>query len=470
MKNSELCFLSIGELSRLIAKKQISPVDVVKSLLERIDRLDKRLNAYITVLREESLEAARKAEQAIAAGNRIGPLHGIPIALKDLCYTKGVRTTAGSKVLADFVPGYDCTLVERFHEAGAIILGKANLHEFALGATNENPHYGNALNPWDTGRITGGSSGGSAAAVAASLASGAIGSDTGGSIRIPSSLCGIVGLKPTFGRVSKYGVLDLCWSLDHVGPMTRTVEDAAMILQATAGYDPNDPSTSRLPVPNYTRSLRKGVQGLRVGLPSQYFFEELNPDVSAAVNEALNVLRGLGAADSQVSLPHASLGPRVTWTIISGEAASVHRKWLNERAADYGSDVRARLELAQFTLATQYIQAQRVRRLIRDDFQKAFRQVDVIVTPSTPITAPKVGERQVLLAGRLVTELTGLGRFASPINGAGLPALTLPCGFTSAGLPIGLQIIGRPFDEATVLRAAYAYEAATDWHKRRPQL
>jgi aspartyl-tRNA(Asn)/glutamyl-tRNA(Gln) amidotransferase subunit A len=470
MKAEELCFLTIAELSPLIKKRQVSPVELAQATLERIERLNERLNAYITVCPEEALGAAREAERAILAGNYLGPLHGIPIALKDLYNTKGIRTTSGSKILADFVPAEDGTVVERLKKAGAIIPGKTNLHEFALGATSENPHYGPSRNPWDTARITGGSSGGSAAAVAASLAIGAMGSDSGGSIRIPACLCGIVGLKPTYGRVSRYGTTPLCWSLDTMGPLARSVEDAALMLGAIAGHDPRDPSSSRTPVPDYTSNLAGGVKGLRVGLPREYFFETLEDEVREAVGEAIRVLEGLGASPVEASLPRAERGIEIAWLIIAGEAASIHQEWFRTRADEYGEDVRLRLEMGQFLTATQYLRAQRARRVLKRDFLEALKEAHVILTPTIPLPAPRIGERSLMLGGKKVMPFTGLGRFTAPINPAGLPAISVPCGFAPPGLPLGLQIVGRPFDEETVLRAAYAYEASTDWHQKRPEL
>ena len=470
MAEQELCFLTIGEMAPLIKKRQVSPVEVTRSVLGRIEKFDGHLNAYITVCTEEALGAAREAERDILAGNYLGPLHGIPIALKDLYYTKGVVTTVGSKFLSEFFSTEDGTVAERFKKAGAVLTGKTNLHEFALGATGENPHYGPSRNPWDEERITGGSSGGSAAAVAASLATGAMGSDSGGSIRIPACLCGIVGLKPTYGRISRSGAAALSWSMDTMGPMTATVEDAAMVLQAVAGHDPRDPSSSRAPVPDYTRHLREGVKGLKMGIPGEFFFETMENEVRGAVDEAIRVLKGLGAMTVGVSVPNAKRGSQIAWGIISGEAISIHEKWLKTRAHEYGSDVRLRLEMAQFLPASVYIKAQRARSVLTREFREALKNADVIITPTMPLAAPKIGERNLNIGGMVVSGFAGLGRFTAPINPSGFPAISIPCGFTSSGLPMGLQIVGRPFDEETVLRAAQAFESATDWHLRRPQL
>ncbi|MFQ5861006.1 MAG: amidase, partial [Dehalococcoidia bacterium] len=306
MKATELCYLSIAELAPLLAGRQLSPVELVTALLERTEHLEPTLNSYITLLRDEALEAARQTERELAAGEPKGPLHGIPIALKDIIYTRGIRTTGGSKILADFVPHHDATCWTRLREAGAILMGKLNCHEFAWGATSVNPHYGDAHNPWDPSRITGGSSGGSGSAVASGEAVAALGTDTGGSIRMPGSLCGIVGLKPTYGRVSRFGVIPLSWSLDHIGPMCRTVEDCAIMLQALAGHDPRDPGSRNEPVPDYRQALTGDIAGLRIGVPREFFYDGLHPEVEQAVRQALKALEGLGARLEEVSTPWAS--------------------------------------------------------------------------------------------------------------------------------------------------------------------
>ena len=469
MNAAEPCFLTISELSRQIARRQLSPLEATRSVLERIERLDKRLNSYITVMRDEALREAAAAEKAIP-GNYLGLLHGVPLSLKDLFCTKGVKTTAGSKVLADFLPQEDATVVARLRAAGAIIVGKTNMHEFAYGPTNDNPHYGPVHNPWDLERIPGGSSGGSAAAVAASLCMGSLGSDTGGSIREPASFCGIVGLKPSYGRVSRHGVLPLSWSLDHAGPMTRTVEDAALIFRAIAGHDPKDPTSSPAAVPDYTQALSGDIRGLRLGIPGEHFFEEIDAEVAAAVSRAITALEGLGARAEPVSLPHARHAPTLLWAIVGGEAASYHEPFFKTRAHDYGGDVRASLEVAQFIPASHYVKAQRVRSLLRHEFLEALRRVDVIVAPTSPVTAPRLGEREIKIGERMVKLPLHLGRLTCPFNLAGLPAISIPCGFIAAGLPIGLQLAGRPFDEEMVLRVAHAYEVNTEWHQMRPKM
>jgi aspartyl-tRNA(Asn)/glutamyl-tRNA(Gln) amidotransferase subunit A len=473
--------LSIAEASCLIRDRKLSPVELTNASLALIEALEPRLNAFITVTGEQALAAAREAEKAIAAGEYRDRLHGIPVAIKDILGMAGVRMTAASKILADNVSAEDAEATARLKSAGAVILGKLNLHEFAYGATGVNPHYGPARNPWDTERITGGSSSGSAASVASGECFAALGTDTGGSIRIPASLCGIVGLKPTYGRVSKRGVIPLSWSLDHIGPLTRTVEDAALVLQAIAGHDPLDESSSERDVPDYIAALRDGVTGLRVGVPKEYFFDKVDPTVESAVRGAIQTLSDLGATVVEVSLPHIADLPGALMAIQLPEALTYHKHWLAERAQDYGEDVRYRLELGANYTAVHYVQAQRLRELALQAWrQDVFSKVDLVATPTTPIPATPIEQ------GDLQTTLN-LIRFTNPVNLLRLPAISLPCGFTArparpegraeprgsgsaVGLPIGLQLIGRWWDEATVLRAAHAYEQATDWHKRRPPL
>jgi aspartyl-tRNA(Asn)/glutamyl-tRNA(Gln) amidotransferase subunit A len=467
---SELCFMTAAQLGGIFRNHQASPVDLVTAMLERIDHLNSRLNAYLTVMADEALAAARQAERDIRAGNYRRPLHGIPVALKDLYWTKGVRTTAGSKVLADWAPAEDATTVIRLKEAGAIIIGKAHLHEFAMGPTNINPHYGPARNPWDTDRVPGGSSGGSGAAVAASLATTAMGSDTGGSIRIPASLCGITGHKPTYGLVSRYGVLTLSWSLDHAGPMTKTVEDAALMMNALAGYDPKDPASANRPVSDFRDALDGKLRGLRIGLPRRHFFDELDPEVQWAMDDAIELIEGLGAAVTEVDFSHVQYVPATSMTISWSEAAAYHERFVG-RLDEYGSETRSRIELGRTILATDYLRALRTRRLIGEEFAAIMERVDLLVTPTIRIPAPRIdecGEKLGMTGGADVRMV--LSALTRPFNVTGAPALTVPCGFTANGLPIGLQIVGRPFDDMTVLRLGHAYQLATAWHKRMPPL
>ena len=461
---SDVHWLKIAEVAKLIAARELSPVELTEALLRRIEGLDHRLNAFITVDGDVAVAAARIAADEIAKGDATAAIHGVPFALKDIFGVAGVRMTAGSKILAENKASEDAEATARLKAAGAIILGKLNLHEFAFGATGVNPHYGSARNPWDLERITGGSSSGSGASVAAGECPAALGTDTGGSIRIPASLCGIVGLKPTYGRISKRGVLPLSWSLDHVGPMTRTVEDAAILLQALAGRDTGDGSTSDEPVPDYNQALREGVQGLRIGLPRQFFFENVDPEVESAVRTAIGLLKEMGAVVLEVDVPLISEIPGGVTAIMLPEALAYHQKWMADRPDDYGDDVRYRLELGATYLAVHYVQAQRLREIAVGAWrEQVFSKVDLIATPTTPITARPIEEGDLQVTFNLI-------RFTNPLNFLGVPAISVPCGFTVEGLPIGLQLAGRWWDEAAVLRAAHAYERATDWHRRHPPL
>jgi aspartyl-tRNA(Asn)/glutamyl-tRNA(Gln) amidotransferase subunit A len=467
---NDLAFLSLSETSALLERREVSPVEVVHQVLDRIERLDKHLNTYLTVLRDQALLAAEAAEKTIHAGVYLGPLHGVPIGLKDFFYTKGVKTTVGSKTLATHVPAFDGTVAERLKRAGAILVGKHNTDEFGLGVTTENFHYGPTRNPWDPGRVAGGSSGGSAAALAAGLCHGAIGGDTGGSIRIPAALCGIVGLKPTYGRVSRWGEEGLVWSLDTAGPMARTVEDVAILLGAIAGWDPKDPTTRQLPVPDYRSSLREGVRGLRLGLVREYFGERVDSEVREAVAAAVKVLEGLGATVMDVSWPHVRYGLPVHLTLVLTGAAAYHRKRMRTQADDISPEVRTFIEMGQFITAADYLKAQQVQSLIKMEYDRAMGQVDVMVTATTPITAPQIGARWAGVQGEQEGTPTwhNLYRFTFPFNLCYAPTISVPCGFDRVGLPIGLQLSGKPFHELTVLRAAHAYEQATAPKSRRP--
>ena len=470
MDTRDLCFASIAEAAKLISSGEISPVDLVGAHLARIAQTDGRLNSFVTLLGDEAVAAAADAESAIRSGNYLGPLHGIPIGLKDLYDTKGVRTAVGSRILRDRVPEADAAVTERFKEAGAIIVGKLQMHEFALGATSENPHDGPAHNPWDTDRMTGGSSGGSGSAVAAGQVMGALGSDTGGSIRIPAALCGIVGLKPTFGRVSRRGVYPLSWSLDTAGPMTRTVRDAALILNAIAGYDSRDPSSSDTAAEDFTASLDRGVSGMRIGAPQEFFYDVIDPEVKEAVSRAALVFEEFGASVDEVSIPVLEHSLPISNTILITEAAEVHIDHLRERPDELGDDVRARFALGAMTPARDYIKAQRARVAYNRSMADTMERYDLLLAPTMAIGAPRLGERTVSVGNRQEPALALLSRLTRPFNITGAPTVSVPCGFTSSGMPMGIQIAGRAFDEATVLRAANAYEQATDWHKQRPAL
>ncbi len=470
MVNTEpLYYRPISELAPLIKTGALSPVDLTLAFRTRIEALDPQLNAFITLFWDGALAAARQAEQEIQEGLYRGPLHGIPVALKDLVYTRGARTTGGSKVLQGFLPGEDATIVDKFRAAGAIFLGKTGMHEFAYGPTGINPHFGPAHNPWSLGRITGGSSSGSAAAVAAGLCSAAIGSDTGGSIRIPASLCGIVGLKPPYGRVSRYGVLPLAWSLDHVGPMTRTVEDAALVLNAIAGYDPKDPASASAPAPDFAQGLRTGVRGLRVGVVKDYFFQRLDPEVGGAVLQAANILAEQGALVEEVALPLVHQASLISAPILQSEASAYHLPFLRARGEEYSADVRLRLLAGLAVTGPMYLNAQRARALMTQRALALLERVDLLLTPTTPIAATAFDEVSVTLEQRTETIANALTRLTCPFNLTGFPAISVPCGFTRSGLPIGLQLVGRPWDEAMVLRAAYAYEQSTGGQGSHPQ-
>ncbi|OLD38501.1 MAG: hypothetical protein AUI57_06820 [Candidatus Rokubacteria bacterium 13_1_40CM_2_68_8] len=469
-ETNELCWLSMADLGRMIATKEVSPVEVVRAHLDRISALDARLRAFITVCADSALQSARASEADLMAGKVAGPLHGVPWAPKDLYSTKGVRTTGGSKILGDSVPAADATVVARLGAAGAIVLGKLNMHEFAYGPEGLNAHYGDARNPWDARahRITGGSSSGSGAAVAAGLAPGSLGSDTGGSIRIPASLCGITGLKPTYGRVSRAGVLPLAWSMDHVGPMTRTARDCALMLNAIAGYDPADPTTSVLPVPDYTAALTGDVKGLRVGLLCAHFTDVAAAEVRAAVEAAAEQLERAGAILDEVNLAGVLHVAAASAAIVASEALAYHAGWMRSRPQDYQPDVRERLRMGAFVSGAHYVRAQQLRALVRSEIDEALAKRDVLLAPATPIPAPVLGERETTLGDGTSDVRAALIRLTRPFNYSGHPAGAAPCGFTAGGLPIGLQIVGRPFDEATVLRVVDAYQRLTDWHTRRP--
>jgi aspartyl-tRNA(Asn)/glutamyl-tRNA(Gln) amidotransferase subunit A len=470
MAINELCTLPASHLATLLRKREVSPVELLASVLARVDRYEPQLNCFVSLLREEAMAAARLAESEIRSGAYRGPMHGIPVGLKDIFDVAGVKTTASSRILADNVASGDSGVARLLKQAGAVILGKTNLHEFAFGVTTNNPHYGPTRNPWDTARVPGGSSGGSGAAVAASLCTAATGTDTGGSIRIPASLCGIVGLKPTFGRVSKAGVTPLAWSLDHAGPLTKSVEDAAIFLQAIAGYDRDDPTTVDVPVPEYRAAIGRDVKGLRLGVPREFFYDVVDEEVEAAVRSARDHFASLGVAVEEVSLPHIAYTTAAFPAIIHAEAASYHEPWLLTRPQDYGEDVRSRLEIGLTVLATQYVNAQRARVVLMADFAAALQQVDALVTPTMPTAAVPIGAETVVVRGEARDLRPTYNRLTSPINLVGLPALSVPCGFSAAGLPIGLQLVGRAFDETTLLTLGHAYETSTEWHVRQPPL
>jgi aspartyl-tRNA(Asn)/glutamyl-tRNA(Gln) amidotransferase subunit A len=459
---SDVALLPLQAASALIHSRRASSVDLVRACLDRITRHDRELGAFITLTSDSALDEAKRADADLANGVDRGPLHGIPIALKDLYDTAGVRTTGGSRIFADRVPDRDSAVVEKLRAAGAVSLGKLNLHEWALGVTNQNPHFGPACNPWDTSRIPGGSSGGSAIAVASGFCYASPGSDTGGSIRIPAALCGVAGLKPTYGRVSLHGVIPLAWTLDHAGPLARTVADLALTLNAIAGHDPLDASSSDVASEDYAAGIDDGANGVRVIVPTNHFFDDVDPEVDAAVREAARVLTSLGAAVNEMALPRVELLAATQRAILLTDGAAYHREHLRERAADIGADVLTRLRTGQTITGMDYAQARRDRDEVRREWLALLREHDVILTPTTVIAAPlREGQDAVDAAQRLTAN-------TSPFNLTGLPAISVPCGFTEAGLPIGLQLAAGPWREGLLLRVAQAYEHATPWHERLP--
>jgi aspartyl-tRNA(Asn)/glutamyl-tRNA(Gln) amidotransferase subunit A len=467
MTADDLSFRSLSEIAGLIRSREVSVQELVDQQLTRLKSLEPRLNAFITVTEEDARVAAENADRKLARGESPGPLHGVPMTLKDLLWTRGVRTTSGSKVSADFVPQEDATTVARLREAGAVFLGKTNLHEFAYGISNVNPHYGPVRNPWNEERISGGSSGGSAASLAAGIGYGSVGTDTGGSIRIPSSLCGIVGLKPTYGLVSRYGVTPLAWSLDHVGPMARNVQDVAILFDVLTGYDPKDPTSRKRKLASVSSELDEIPAELLMAVHPGYFFEDLEPQVRKLVEAAVEDLEKLGLERIEVSIPEIEHQGTCRNVITFAEAASYHEASLRERPEDYGPATRELLELGLLVRATEYLSAQRARRRIVEAFTEAFQGFDVLVSPTVPVPAPRIGEE---LLGNGEKLRPGLLRLPTPFNTTGFPAISVPCGFTTEGLPVGLQLAARPFHEKRLLQVAYAYEKSHPWVDRHPNL
>jgi aspartyl-tRNA(Asn)/glutamyl-tRNA(Gln) amidotransferase subunit A len=459
--SDDLTKLSIREASDQIRKKKVSPVELTKACLARIDRANPALNAFITITAESALQQAREAEAEVARGKWRGPLHGVPIALKDLFDTAGVRTTAGSGVFKDRIPTEDAEVVRRLKAAGAVLLGKTNMHEFAYGGTSVVSYFGAVHNPWDINYIAGGSSGGSAAAVAAELCYGALGSDTGGSIREPASYCSIVGLKPTYGLVSTRGVIPLSWSLDHVGPITRTVADAAVLLQAIAGYDPAEITSQQMPVPEFLTAINRNASMLRLGIARDFFFAGLNPEVEEAINEALSVLKRLTASLTEVKIPVSADS-----SVLRAEAYAYHAEFVSKTPELYQSWTLERIRTGAEVTSRAYIEGLREIAEFRRSTQRMFESVDAIVTPTASTPPRTIMEANADLPTKgPVIDL----RNTAPFDRNGLPTISIPCGFTTSGLPIGLQISGPLGGEAVVLQLAHAYEQATEWHKRRPQ-
>jgi aspartyl-tRNA(Asn)/glutamyl-tRNA(Gln) amidotransferase subunit A len=451
--------VTIREAAAALRTRALSSVELTSSALQRIERLDPKLNSFLTVTGDAALSQARQADDALATGRDLGPLHGIPIALKDLFLTRGERTTGGSKIYQHFVPDMDAAVVEKLAAAGAVMIGKLNMHELAYGITSANPHFGPVRNPWNTEQIPGGSSGGSGAAVAAGFVFAAMGSDTGGSIRIPASFCGTFGIKPTYGRVSRYGTLPLGYSLDHMGPLTRSVRDAAIVLNAIAGYDGRDPASARNPAPDFVPAEGCSIRGVRIGVPENFFFDRIDTEVEAGVRAALRRAEAAGGEIKPVTVPDMPGLNAVARVVLLAEAAAVLSPHLGDRQ-QFGSDVLALLDQGRLIPATDYINAQRLRRGMQREFASLWGAVDCLVTPATPAPAARIGDTIVRLGGQDEDVRLAATRLVRGINALGIPALSMPCGLTQAGLPIGMQIVGPAFQEAAILRVAAALEDA----------
>ncbi|MGH7827024.1 MAG: Asp-tRNA(Asn)/Glu-tRNA(Gln) amidotransferase subunit GatA [Candidatus Binatia bacterium] len=480
--------LTIHELSDKLRNREISAQELTQAVFSRIAETEDRVHSYITLSRDLALEQAGQADERLRQETDPHPLLGIPLAIKDNFVTQGMRTTAGSKILGEFLPPYDGTTVKKIRSAGAVITGKTNLDEFAMGSSVENSAFYSTRNPWNTDRVPGGSSGGSAAAVAADQCIAGLGTDTGGSIRQPAACCGIVGLKPTYGRVSRFGIIAFASSMDQVGPMTKDVRDCALLLEAIAGHDPADSTSVNRPVPRYSEALTGDVKGLRLGIPKEYFVSGMHPEVDRSIRGAIHRFRDNGAAVEEISLPHTEYAVAVYYIVATAEASSnlarydgmrygyranakdLQETYMLSRAEGFGPEVKRRIMLGTYVLSAgyydaYYLKAQKVRALIRKDFDEAFKRCDVIITPTAPTTAFKIGEKTQDPLKMYLSDI-----FTISSNLAGLPAISIPCGFDAEGLPIGMQIIGKHFDESTILSAAYAYEQSTEWHERKPPL
>lgn len=480
--------LTLHELSGKLKKRDVSSEELIQATLRRIADTEDRVHSYITLCNETALAEAKRADERLKTEKEPSPLLGIPIALKDIFLAREVLTTCASKILANFIPPYDSTTVKKLNEAGAVTLGKTNMDEFAMGSSTENSAFFATRNPWNPERVPGGSSGGSAAAVAADQCIAALGTDTGGSIRQPAACCGVVGLKPTYGRVSRFGVIAFASSLDQVGPLTKDVTDCALMLETIAGADPLDSTSVSVPVPRYASYLNGEVKGLTVGIPKEYFIQGMQSDVEQAVNKAIRVLERKGIEVEEVSLPHTDYAVAAYYIIATAEASSnlarydgmrygfrapakeLTATYMKTRQQGFGQEVKRRIMLGTYVLSAgyydaYYLKAQKVRALIKGDFDEAFKECDVILTPTAPTTAFRIGEKTHDPMQMYLSDI-----FTISVNLAGLPALSLPCGFDSEGLPIGLQMIGKHFDETTILRIAFAYEQSTDWHKKKPRL
>ena len=493
----ELFNLTIHELQDLLKSKKASSREITESIFKRIKSVETQVHAYVTLTEEAALQQAKKADEVLAkdvGALLAAPLLGIPIGIKDNFLTEGVKTTCSSKILNHYIPPYNGTAVQKLIDAGMIMVGKLNMDEFAMGSSNETSHFGVSKNPWDLERIPGGSSGGSAAAVAAGECFASTGTDTGGSIRLPACLTNLVGIKPTYGRVSRYGVIAFASSLDQVGPLAKDVTDAATMLQVLAGYDPKDSTSLKLPVPDYKKVLGQGIKGWKIGIPKEYFVEGIDSEVAKSMQETISILKKMGAECRDVSLPHTDYGVPTYYILATAEASSnlarydgirfgyrafdsgarqaapLHNLYKKSRSEGFGDEVKRRIMLGTYVLSAgyydaYYLKAQKVRTLIRKDFEDVFKTCDVILTPVSPTPAWKIGEK---MSDPLKMYLSDI--FTININLAGLPAMSLPCGMTASGLPIGMQLIAKHFEEEKMLQVAYAYEQATEWHKKRPTL
>ena len=471
MDQQQIPFLSATQLSGLIKSREVSPVEATQAYLDRIDLVDRQLNSYITVCRDHALARARQAEEEIAAGRHLGPMHGIPVAVKDQFYTRGIRTTNGSTIHRDFIPDEDATVIANLNQAGAVLLGKLNMSEYASGDAFHHP-YGRPRNPWDRSRNPGTSSSGSGAATAAGLCATSLGEDTGGSIRGPAAFCGLVGLRPSWGRVSRYGVFGACWSMDTVGPISRTTSDCAMTLGAIAGYDPKDPYTWHAPVPDYLAALTGDIRGLKVGVVRERVYSDaVEPEVRDAVVQAIAVLGELGANVEEVSLPLIVHSGVISSGIIAADAAALNRRDIARHLGEFDHNNQVRLLMGSILPAQAYQKAARLRHLLRQQVLAALDRVDVLVMPTSSIPASLIPEKAGISGKQEVLDgYAGRRSFTAPFNLSNTPALSINCGFTPGNLPIGLQIAGKPFDESTLFRVAHAYEQATDWHTRRPPI
>ena len=469
MEKSQLPFLSATELGNLIKSRQVSPVEAAEAYLERIPQVDGALNSYITVTADRAMADAHRAERQISSGNYRGPMHGIPVAVKDQFYTKGILTTGGSNILKDFVPGEDATVISKLNEAGAVLLGKLNMSEFAMGDAFHHP-YGRPHNPWNLSRNPGTSSSGSGAATAAFLCATSLGEDTGGSIRGPASFCGLVGIRPSWGRVSRHGVLGASWSMDQVGPISRTVSDCAMTLGAIAGYDPKDGYTWDVPVPDYLAALDGGIQGLKVGVITERVQSDtVDPQVRDLVVQAISQLGELGASVEEIDIPLIAHSAAISTAVTYADVSTAHREGIDQHLNDYDYNLQLRLLAGAILPAQAYQKAVRLRHMLRQQILEALEKMDVLVMPTSSIPASPIPEKAGIASKQEFLEMLGGRRsFTAPFNLASVPALSINCGFTSDNLPVGLQIAGRPFDESTVFRVAHTYEQATGWHTRRP--